>query len=365
MNAKGCQDNVDSDRTCFECREGYEGDGETCINIQVRDTVQETISAELVFNRVNSLEALSTRRSDTQEVELLLEGVDKFLTANSSLEVIDASFGVLSNTVRQSVEAVREVQPDALISLTSKMSEAALENLDDSEGVIHMVADSLQISTYKLTDPADIAWPIGNAGAQEVFVNKGGSLFSGVSARVPAAVVEHANQGSNRVSFVAYTQKDDLFQDTLDDSATIATKLIVSVEVAGIEHNTPVPEPIVVIFPRDQASVGRAACAYYEPSLKTWSTSGCRLIGQNDTTFTCSCSHMTNFAVLTSSNTDGRSGSNLRWVACQVRKLMRCSDFDQGVLSIGSSVLLGMSSACLAALVVTYSLFPVSFVLLF
>lgn len=42
----------------------------------------------------------------------------------------------------------------------------------------------------------------------------------------------------------------------------------------------------------------KPVCAYYNFNISNWSTDGCEKIKEDNTTITCQCDHLTNFAIL-------------------------------------------------------------------
>jgi hypothetical protein len=75
------------------------------------------------------------------------------------------------------------------------------------------------------------------------------------------------------------------------------------VEAGSLEHERTLPNggAITLVFQRTNASVptSQDRCMYYDLTTNSFQTTGCTLVASNRTHTTCSCVHLTNFAVLT------------------------------------------------------------------
>ena len=92
---------------------------------------------------------------------------------------------------------------------------------------------------------------------------------------------------------------DALFVN-LNSSAFVASS-VVSLTVKGITSGQLLPAPIEITFVVSNASLAPSArCVYYDFSNVAWQTDGCTKVAFNNVSnaVTCSCSHLTNFAVL-------------------------------------------------------------------
>ncbi|XP_055954372.1 uncharacterized protein LOC130010644 [Patella vulgata] len=71
---------------------------------------------------------------------------------------------------------------------------------------------------------------------------------------------------------------------------------------------------VIFTFSHINTSLSNATCSYWDIQDMSWNNDGCVVISTNDTSTTCSCNHLTNFALLmkpTSPNTNGGDRSTL------------------------------------------------------
>ncbi|KAI8502435.1 hypothetical protein Bbelb_200230 [Branchiostoma belcheri] len=107
-----------------------------------------------------------------------------------------------------------------------------------------------------------------------------------VSISLPAnlsSVLPLDNTTDVRVSYILYND-DSLFVQPSQDAVRTH---IISGRVAGMQVKN-LPEPVVITFAPTKAEAGQGA----------WSSYGCMSQGKANGRYTCTCDHLTNFAVL-------------------------------------------------------------------
>ncbi|XP_019613644.1 PREDICTED: adhesion G protein-coupled receptor L3-like [Branchiostoma belcheri] len=201
---------------------------------------------------------------------------------------------------------------------------------------LEMFADRVDLSTDRFTSKRqDVALQAADVSVQEfdqgqglaLFLNENGSsslsegrLFSftkederegflqtadiDVSISLPANlsnVLPLDNTTDVRVSYILYND-DSLFVQPSQDA--VRTRII-SGRIAGMQVKN-LPEPVVITFaPRKEVSdeEGKVVrCVFWdfdaEAGQGTWSSDGCMSQGKANGRYTCTCNHLTNFAVL-------------------------------------------------------------------
>ncbi len=120
----------------------------------------------------------------------------------------------------------------------------------------------------------------------------------------------------------------------------ICTQLASSCFPCELEINVTVDNTLDIVCTtatsNDTTIVGSTVCAWWDPTSLDWRTEGCTMSQTTSDAVTCSCSHLTNFAVL-------------------VNVATQASAAEQEALSIVSSVGLALAITCLFSLVVIYA----------
>jgi hypothetical protein len=132
------------------------------------------------------------------------------------------------------------------------------------------------------------------------------------------------------------------------DGSPLARRLgsrVVSLSLGGVDNwpqSTALDPPANITF-TNVSYEGTPVCAFFSFQDYAWLTDGVSLVSADGTTVICSCSHLTNFAVLT--NVDGAGTQNAPGTT---------SD-DAKALAIITYVGLAVSLACYSAVVVTFA----------
>ncbi len=121
---------------------------------------------------------------------------------------------------------------------------------------------------------------------------------------------------------------------------------VIGVSLSGILPSTTLLQPIVFVLGRsalvtDAIWAQQRDCVYWMVGEQRWDTMGCTLVDSSNTTITCACTHMTNFAVL--ANFDGSTE------AVGAEHAL--------ALDIITYIGLGISIPCFLAVMITYLVF--------
>ena len=116
----------------------------------------------------------------------------------------------------------------------------------------------------------------------------------------PSILASVANDTT--VSVVTYIDSQLFYDDSLSSKNMTVGSSVVAVDVLYGLNKNHLPAPFNFTLPATtNFSLNAPLCSYYDLGFSdTWLTDGCMLISSSTTQFTCSCTHMTNFAVLTS-----------------------------------------------------------------
>uniref|UniRef100_A0A5S6QF12 Latrophilin Cirl n=1 Tax=Trichuris muris TaxID=70415 RepID=A0A5S6QF12_TRIMR len=126
--------------------------------------------------------------------------------------------------------------------------------------------------------------------------------------RMPASSIMGTSQGWFKFVYVAYDGLGDVLRPLDSNGESPRRQIVSNVVTLLVPKEGPIsnlPEPIILSF-RLLKSTGsqNPQCVFWDPSVfmngvyGEWSKDECHLAGRNETHVTCSCNHLTSFAVL-------------------------------------------------------------------
>ncbi|MBN3293262.1 AGRG6 protein, partial [Polypterus senegalus] len=99
---------------------------------------------------------------------------------------------------------------------------------------------------------------------------------------------------------IAATVYTDPSQFIMNNKTNIVSTVI-SLDIIGVQNVSELKTPLVLVFPINQTadqSNKVFQCSFYEHNKGTWSDAGCHSSSSSNSSVTCSCNHLTIFAVL-------------------------------------------------------------------
>ncbi|WAQ98400.1 AGRB3-like protein [Mya arenaria] len=110
-----------------------------------------------------------------------------------------------------------------------------------------------------------------------------------------------SNLDSKKYSAVFYKNMSSILSAASNEQSTLQRSInteIVSVNMDNWETN---PEfEILITFTHFEKSLSFPTCSFWNDSESIWDSSGCKVVHTNQSHTVCSCSHLTNFAILMS-----------------------------------------------------------------
>ncbi|XP_077980917.1 adhesion G protein-coupled receptor L2-like isoform X2 [Glandiceps talaboti] len=92
------------------------------------------------------------------------------------------------------------------------------------------------------------------------------------------------------------------FDDNTTDNATgLVNTRVISASINSMHSPTKLAEPAIIVFQHKESERTNPVCSYWNYTVNgegEWSDYGCETVESNETHTVCSCSHLTNFAVL-------------------------------------------------------------------
>ncbi|XP_071799569.1 adhesion G protein-coupled receptor L2-like isoform X2 [Asterias amurensis] len=121
-----------------------------------------------------------------------------------------------------------------------------------------------------------------------------------------ASLIERSKDGQAKVVFLAYKNLGSLLDSNeYNDADTSADYIInsnvISATIGDPQEASSLPEPAVIVFQHAAENLTSPMCSYWKFKADApgeWSNTGCTLVSTNSTHTVCSCTHLTNFAIL-------------------------------------------------------------------
>ncbi|XP_078700977.1 adhesion G-protein coupled receptor G7-like [Branchiostoma floridae x Branchiostoma belcheri] len=297
----------------------------TCgINLQnLSETTNVTEETALTVATKLQLITLQAETLSTDDIIITSQLLQEITNVSATKQIGESILTVADNTMK-----VNET-----VLLKSHQKDRAPARVLQA---LEMFADRVDLSTDRFTSKRqDVALQAADVSVQEfdqgqglaLFLNENGSssLSEGrlssftkkderegflqtadidVSISLPANlsnVLPLDNTTDVRVSYILYND-DSLFVQPSQDA--VRTRII-SGRIAGMQVKN-LPEPVVITFaPTKEVSdeeVKVVRCVFWdfeaEAGQGTWSSDGCMSQGKANGRYTCTCNHLTNFAVL-------------------------------------------------------------------
>ncbi|XP_047126662.1 adhesion G-protein coupled receptor G4 isoform X1 [Hydra vulgaris] len=286
------------------------------------------------------------------------------IVSNSSFEVtthfdIDFLAYILSKVVTNNnlqgaiaIEVAKKVL--SIVSVIMNCNETIISQSEVSNSSITLILSLLDLQARSLSQLLNI--PIGaisipenNIALYVNFINENGfSLYARqngnksleildnqnnilasdlvASIYIPSeAVMPHNDFSSNKVYSYIF-RKDVLFKKKKNSNSSslspfvqsfILSATILDSEVANLT------DPVVLKFHKYYESniTGSDSCAFWNINQGTWSTKGCTKVSSENNVVTCSCNHLTNFALLLDVSQDAYNPVGLEyvtWIGCGI-----------------------------------------------
>ncbi|XP_078576108.1 adhesion G protein-coupled receptor L2-like isoform X4 [Branchiostoma floridae x Branchiostoma japonicum] len=138
-----------------------------------------------------------------------------------------------------------------------------------------------------------------------------GNAISDVITLPGPSIKAHGRNGTAKVVFVTYSTLGRFLSSNspthgdinfVDSSERMLGTRVIAASINRLEQQQLLPEPVVFTLEHTQENVSGPLCSFwkYEPLVLIgyWSGEGCSVVATNTTHTSCSCNHLTNFAVL-------------------------------------------------------------------
>ncbi|XP_066298604.1 adhesion G protein-coupled receptor L2-like isoform X6 [Branchiostoma lanceolatum] len=138
-----------------------------------------------------------------------------------------------------------------------------------------------------------------------------GNSISDVITLPGPSIKAHGRNGTAKVVFVTYNTLGRFLSSNspahgdinfVDSSERTLGTRVIAASINRLEQQQLLPEPVVFTLEHTQENLSSPLCSFwkYEPLLLIgyWSGEGCSVMATNTTHTSCSCNHLTNFAVL-------------------------------------------------------------------
>ncbi|XP_038066887.1 adhesion G protein-coupled receptor L1-like isoform X2 [Patiria miniata] len=130
-----------------------------------------------------------------------------------------------------------------------------------------------------------------------------------------ASLLDRSNDGQSKVVFLAYNNLGSLlesnsFGNESEKDNYVVNSRIISASIGDPRISSNLAEPAVIVFEHNNVNFSSPMCSFLKFKNSTdsndntvsltgdWSDTGCTMTGTNDTHTVCSCTHLTNFAIL-------------------------------------------------------------------
>jgi len=355
---------ADGVATCGECRVGFAGDGRQCRDMLLETWRNENISpdnaADMMRDAARTARGRSLTGTDVNYLRaMLLQPAtspdrrrfdrDTFSAWTRAIDgLLDIPWSVYLEA-REEAEATGEEVAE-VADIAAQVASGVRSDLSSGE--------SFDVSTGRVRlYAARVPYTGGAFGGVEWDEGRNTSLANGTvtganataRVRLPAGFFDALNNGTgvngSSIGFhvVSYVN-DKLFVPEGGTRSGNVQGAVIEVDVEGLVSGTVLPEAdgIILSFPRPAGSAADGSsvvCSFWDFSVNQWSSKGCRVQEVTTDTVVCQCSHLTNFAVLTTGELS--------------------SSTHDAALSLITEVCLGISIACLVTTALVYLCLPV------
>lgn len=360
---------TDGVATCGGCRFGFTGNGRQCRDIVLDMWRNEEMSrdnaADMMRDAASTARGRSLTGTDVNDLRVMLLQLamssdrrrfdrDTFNAWTGAIDgLLDIPWSVYleareeAEATGEEVAEVADIAAQVASGVRSDLSSG--ESFDVSTGRVRLYAARVP---YMGEGFGGVEWDEG----QNTSLANGTVTGASATARVrlPLGFFDALNNGTgvsgSSVGFhvVSYVN-DKLFVPEGGMRSGRVQGAVIEVDVEGLVSGTVLPEAdgIILSFPRPAGSAADnsdVVCSFWDFSVNQWSSKGCRVQEVTTDTVVCQCSHLTNFAVLTTG-------------------VLSSSSAHDAALSLITEVCLGISIACLVATALVYMCIPVGLIM--
>uniref|UniRef100_A0A2K6JNE4 Adhesion G protein-coupled receptor L2 n=1 Tax=Rhinopithecus bieti TaxID=61621 RepID=A0A2K6JNE4_RHIBE len=248
------------------------------------------------------------------------------------VDILDAQLQELKPSEKDS--AGRSYNKAIVDTVDNLLRPEALEswkhmNSSEQAHTATMLLDTLEEGAFVLADnllePTRVSMPTENIVLEVAVLSTEGQIQdfkfplgikgAGSSIQLSANTVkQNSRNGLAKLVFIIYRSLGQFLStenatiklgaDFLGRNSTIAVNShVISVSINKESSRVYLTDPVLFTLPHiDPDNYFNANCSFWNYSERTmmgyWSTQGCKLVDTNKTRTTCSCSHLTNFAIL-------------------------------------------------------------------
>uniref|UniRef100_T1JBP7 Uncharacterized protein n=1 Tax=Strigamia maritima TaxID=126957 RepID=T1JBP7_STRMM len=248
--------------------------------------------------------------------------------------VIQTSSNLLNSDPKQRLswhDLSRLQQMRAATSLLEGLDQNAylLADQIDYEKVLVQAADKnvmMSMKVYKVQNMKEIYFPTNEDLNNVIWDQATDSITLPVD-----AILDRTEKGLVKAIFFTFGNLDEILQNFEDDYfndygvnvSRVLNSHIISAIVGRASNNIPLSQPVTISFRhlRDD-NISNPTCVFWDYDKHTWSDDGCSVKMTNRTHTVCSCTHLTNFAVLM--NFKGVQVSAVHETALQTITLIGC-----------------------------------------
>ncbi|XP_070563629.1 adhesion G protein-coupled receptor L2-like isoform X2 [Ptychodera flava] len=122
-----------------------------------------------------------------------------------------------------------------------------------------------------------------------------------------ATLRSKAVNGTTRAVFFMYNNigqfldGSDSANNSTDNTTRLINTRVISASFNPVQSQSSLPEPAIIVLQHKDTDMENPVCAFWNYTINgdgEWSDYGCETVESNETHTVCSCSHLTNFAVL-------------------------------------------------------------------
>ena len=214
------------------------------------------------------------------------------VTPRNSTPVIDSIDNIVSNVANNVV-----LSPGESIQIYRQNYWQGIFALNCSENGLMWPGDLTVMGTAvfcsdhacnSLHDPLNRTMDVNRTPSMNVNVNPG--VLGCSNSSIPSKTVAV----SFFPSFALFPINESLFSSP----SSLDTTGVFDLKIDGVEFGSTLPTPFTYVSQRVTESNQPPSCVYYNASSPTWSSPGCSVVSFNSTSVTCSCNHLTSFALL-------------------------------------------------------------------
>ncbi|KAJ8043028.1 Adhesion G-protein coupled receptor G6 [Holothuria leucospilota] len=253
-----------------------------------------------------------------QILELIIKYLAKIVSlGSSSFEVTDAVVGIVSIIMQVKEEILDQAEgvPSVIPLMEEQISNVHRNGQNYSQTQPDLDVSALQVPKFALEDDTTFISTYTTETADEELVQE--TSITVPSSVLPLVEKVYPNTSTVPVSFVTY-QDPRLFRmdkNQVLDAQNVTDEYIgsyvisLTVELPNVTiSKLPQNSPVIIRFSdvmlrkRENATRLEILCVYWKRTLESgegeWSQSGCRSLSTGFENVTCSCDHLTSFAVL-------------------------------------------------------------------